>query len=384
MDILTIEQYGEAERAGAERSCNRIIQCCAPTLFLHYAYPTTVASMTGLRRYVDVMHEGRVAATFRDYLEGITEHEFELLYRVTRAVAELAEARYGRRLVATASLLRALHLVRQIRFLHPEPNVTIFEIGHGSGFVGALLIAAGYGYASTDITEGFYVYQNHLMNALAPGRVIELATDPRPLSDLAGLEPGTALHVPWWKFMVAAPEGPFTCEVVTCNHALAEMHVNALSYSLAFGRRMLAPRDGAFVFEGWGATEFCPIWAVAKRFADLDYVIAHNNMPVSVFVPANTANAKGALRLPLPWRKDVVRHANAYPQQAFIETFHPPIYITDNNPLSALITAGREAIKPRYNKTLGDVEAMWRQVLGRDDLASDDERFLHVVGSGPI
>ena len=58
-------------------------------------------------------------------------------------------------MVATGSILRALLIVRTLKALYPEKKRLVFEIGHGSGYVGALLLADGYAYASTDIVQAF-------------------------------------------------------------------------------------------------------------------------------------------------------------------------------------------------------------------------------------
>jgi len=375
--LLSVEDYATAERAGMVRLPNRIIECSRAITFAHEGYPTAAHSIEAIGRYADVMHEGRIRATSDQFLlGGITEEEFELVRTVTAAVVRLSETVYGKRQVATGSLLRALNVYRQINILYPERNTTILEIGHGSGYLGALLACSGYGYASVDIAQGFYLYQNHLLNTLLGSeRVTELANDDRPLDAFSEVRARSTLHIPWWKFFVPEPHAILKVDVITCNHALAEMHVNALSYVVKFARQMLQRANGGFLFEGWGSTVLRPIWSVSKRFADFGYVIAHNDIWASVFVPLECPAAKHGLALPLPCRNDAAIDVARYPEAAFTAMFHPPIYANANNAISAKLTQGRQEIAAKAKRTLADVEAMWREYLGQSDIASDDERF---------
>ena len=373
--ILSTQAYDSAENKALERMPNRIIECSGTVTFSSLGYPTRITSQAALGRYVDVMHEGRAEATFRQFLKGVSEEEFDLLRDVSEAVASNAEQNYGRRAIATGSLLRALVIVRAIKALYPDKTSLVFEIGHGCGYVGALLMADGYAYASTDIAQAFYIYQNHLLNRLRPGKVTELAVTGGGLDAATNVKPGHALHIPWWKFYQANPTPPFAVNAVTCNHALAEMHPNSLSYVLKFARMLLSKPDSAFVFEGWGSTVSTPIWAIAKRFSDLGYTIAHNNITGSVFVPEASDFTAGSLKLPLAHRTDPVFDAEPYGNAGFIQQFHPPIYINPESSASKMLTQDEARLQAGGTKSYEEVCAMFRSVLRSDDLTSEDERF---------
>lgn len=372
---LSVEAYDKAEAKALESVPNRIIECSGTVTFSSLGYPTRVKTQAALGRYVDVMHEGRAEATFQQFLQGVTEEELGLLRRVSEAIAVNSEQNYGRRAVATGSLLRALVIVRTITALYPDKSSLIFEIGHGCGYVGALLLAQGYAYASTDIAQAFYVYQNNLLNRLVPGKVRELATSSGGMEDIGAIKPGHAVHIPWWKFYRATPNPAFSANAVTCNHALAEMHPNSLSYVLKVAKLVLKESDSAFVFEGWGSTVSNPIWTISKRFSDLGYTIAHNNITGSVFAPEGSGFADGALSLPLPHRTDPVFDAEPYGNAAFIQQFHPPIHINPDSAASSAILADNSAREAQPTRSYEDVCNMFRSVLKHDDLRSEDEKF---------
>lgn len=363
---------------------NRIIECSGTVTFSSLGYPTRVATMRSLQRFVDVMHEGRAEATFRDFLGGgVTPQELELLRTVTRAINENANFHYGVSACATGSLLRALVIFRALTHLYPDKKNLIFEVGHGSGYVGALLLAAGYPYASTDITQAFYLHQSHLLETLAPGRVLELATDPRDFDQVETVEPGHALHIPWWKYYSANPAPKLKVSAVTCNHAFAEMHQNARSYVLKHSSMMLNRDNGAVVFEGWGSTVHTQIWEVTKRFSDIGYVIAHNNITGSVFVPSDCSFAEGALSLPQNQPEPTKKwfgHTDR-PSNDDATAYHPPIYITSNSPASKLMTDGMARQQGEMTIAFGDVMEMFRSEIGIADLTTADEYFSILTDS---
>jgi hypothetical protein len=142
-------------------------------------YPTYIRSIPSTRRFIDATHEGRTEITFRDLIGALTEQEMLLLRAVAVKVAAMSERLSGHRHIPRSSLLRALAVVRQIEILFPDRQQIVLEIGGRSGYIGALLLEMGVCYISTDVTQAFYIVQNHILNAAAPGRVLELADDPR-------------------------------------------------------------------------------------------------------------------------------------------------------------------------------------------------------------
>jgi hypothetical protein len=145
---------------------------------------------------------------------------------------------------------------------------------------------------------------------------------------------------------------------------------------------MLANTNGVFLFEGWGSTVLRPIWSVSKRFADFDYVIAHNDIWASVFAPVGSSGAKGGMTFPRPCRSDAAIDVEHYPEVAFTAMFHPPIYSNPDNPISAKLMEGRKSVAARSKRTLADIENMWRECLGNPDISSDDERFNRFIERG--
>ena len=408
VSYLDPECYDRAEKKAMAVLPNRIIECCQPSVFQWEGYPSRVESVAAMRRYIDVMHEGRLSATFNDILGGgITGDEMDLMKEVSLIVRRLSESHFGGAIVPKDALTRALNIYRQIRILYPDPKRVVFEVGGGSGYVGALLVLSGYAYVATDVTQAFYLFQNQLMNAVAPGKVIELASDPRSFTEINEIPQGWAVHIPWWKFVLPEPNFPLAVDVVTASHCLCELHPRALAYTLKVCSHLLDNKglESCFLYEGYGSTVRNPIWSVCKRFADLGFGIAHNDTLASVWVRTSSPNAVGGVTLPMPhtfiappdrlftsartlgrtFRNFVNVRYEKNKSQPTLESqkseisYHPPIWITPENPLSKRIMDGRALNGQAVKYGVTDLEAMLKEIHGKSDISTDDEKFLRYI-----
>jgi hypothetical protein len=241
---------------------------------------------------------------------------------------------------------------------------TILEIGGGSGYIGALLVQMGYGYISTDITQAFYIAQNHVLNAVAGDRFIELATDPRSFFDFPLPPTGICLHVPWWKFVVADPQPKFSVDLVTCNHALLEMDAIALKYNCRIAHALLSGGGlRCFLFEGWGNPIRTQIWQATRTITKAGLCFAYNDSLFPILVRTDAKEAFGVPALPVGTTDDEA-------------AWHPSIYIDPESTLAKQIKSGRDAAAQKGKYSIRDFDALLKEILGTDDLMIDDERFL--------
>jgi hypothetical protein len=363
--MLTAAEYDEAENIALLRTPNRIVECCQPIVFNVESYPVRIPNEAAAIRYLDVMQDGRTEDTFSFLINGLTADEMAAMRRVAEKIATLTERLYGRKSVPRSGMLRALNVVRHIRYLWPRGG-TVLEIGAGSGYVGALLLEFGLRYVCTDITQAFYLWQNRLLTAIAGDGLAELATEHLEIDQ--AVADHVAVHLPWWKFVVPSPRTGLRLDVVTCNHAWCEMHPNAMAYTLAMAAETLQG-DGyrAVLFEGWGSTVRYPIWHVGKALAGAGFAFANNDVRASIAVRSDSPAAVHAMVLPIPGAKTDE------------ERFHPRIHADLRNPIGADCASGRRNTEVTASATLADYDAMLRQVCGRDDLLTDDERFMRFV-----
>lgn len=214
-----VEAYDQAEQAGMRRLGNRAIEASSTLVFDRIGYPTRVRSIGELWRYADVMHDGRAEQHYAR-LGGFTEREFDLLHHAIDHAA-LVTQNLGRRVIPIDAPLMAVIPYRLITMCVQSGRV--FELGPGSGYLGAMLIDDNFSYSSTDSCQAFYLWQQrvHL------GR-----------------------QIPWWEW-IDHDRPDFKVDVVTANHVLNELHEMALRYFIVRVERMLSPK-GFLVVEDYG------------------------------------------------------------------------------------------------------------------------------------
>lgn len=406
---LTVQDYVRLEAAAEASVANRIITACRPGHFLQSGYPTAVRDQAALGRYFDVMHELRDSGDYVTLLNGFSPEEFDLFRAVSEQAAAFSEGILGRRMVPKGALTRAMLSFRHIRWLSPDAEATtVLEIGPGSGYLGALLASTGYRYVASDIAQAFYLHQSQLWEYLFGGRLIELASDPRGLDGFGDLAPGTILHVPWWKFMVARADAiGLKTNVVVANHALCEMSEASLYYTTALARQMLAGADGLsyFFVEGPGAQDLRNRRTMYRHFEASRYVRAFGDGGlIDVFVPGSKAD-----RLITEGRKGVWV-PSAYPPpppdglanpryplwligktfdtlkrpgglERLIDRAMTPfdknrIYKFKGNQLSTAIETGRATHAAGRRIPFEQVRAFQAEIARGADILTDDELFL--------
>jgi SAM-dependent methyltransferase len=353
---LTVEAYDAAEREALIRVPNRLIECCQPMGFSAVGYPVRVSNDRALNRFVEVMHEVRMPQ-IASHLGRLTQDEIELIRSVASAVAQMTERLYGVRRVPRESLLDALHICRHITYLHPGQKRSVLEIGPGSGYVGALLTLLGHPYTGTDITQAFYLYQSHLLAELTKGKFSEGV-----LNHSAAQNAGTC-HLPWWAFYLPDGNASLSAEIVTCNHALCEMHPHARSYVLKITADLLKKTpDGALIFFSFGSPVTNPIRDVVRTAIKSGLRIVHNDDRITVMVG--------------PHHPDVMQ---SLPLDEIGENFELPSFVNELSLIGRAIIDGRKTTNERATHSIEEVDALLSSILGSQCLKTPDQRFLGFV-----
>ena len=320
-----------------------------------------------LWRYVDVMHETRFAMDFAGlHGNGLTTPEFTWLKNVATLTCDHAKAAFGRSLTVRGSLLRAIHVYRSINDITGSRPLRVFEAGPGSGPLGCLFIQNGWGYAATDITQAFYLYQSSLWDSACGGQLVELA-DPAVTWD-GRIEPGQPVHIPWWEFFRMLDRPIPQVDMVNSNHTLAEMHPNSLAFTLRLARDMLRGGDGPklFIFEGWGWEKLQTRDKVLEAFIKSGFHLVHTDDHVTVFVPRTLLEDKKSRLLPDGQIKPLVQTGRTI--------------MLPGNSLTQRISDNRGRRKAQLSVSLPQVEEFYRSLLGADDLRTADEKFLDHIG----
>ena len=216
-----VEKYNRAEREGRSTVPNRAIEAFGLEVFGTLGYPFKINDVSELWRYHDVMQEGRFEANLR-LISDYTDHEFELLTKTARQILSFSERHFPIRNSGKHALTRSLYQYQLIMKNRPHGGpLKILEIGPGSGYLGLLLANDGHQYFSMDAAQAFYLYQKKLWSDIYGDDYFDYS------ESNSVTKSAKVVHIPWWRFAnlsIPLPE----VDIVTINHALTEMHENAV------------------------------------------------------------------------------------------------------------------------------------------------------------
>ena len=231
-----VESYNQAERVGRATVPNRAIEAFSLELWNSVGYPFKVENESELWRYHDVMQEGRFKKNLLEVGE-CSGHELDLVMKTAKQILDFSERELTIRSSGKHALTKALYQYKLlIRHRPHDRPLRVFEIGPGSGYLGLLLVNDGHQYFAMDAAQAFYLYQKKLWSSIYGPDYFDFAE--------MTLRPETAkvTHIPWWQFANLSIPIP-DIDIMTCNHALAEMHPQAVK--TIFSR----------LYSSWGDTD---------------------------------------------------------------------------------------------------------------------------------
>jgi hypothetical protein len=137
-------------------------------------------------------------------------------------------------------------------------QLSIFEVGPGAGYLGAMLAQAGHRYMSYDVAQSLYIWQSRLLQAVSDPDFVELAgRDDRAVEQ--ALRAARVVHLPWWTYVKMLDGTPVQADVIYSNSNLSEMTTIALRHVLHVSRHMLAnSAAGVFCFFSKGMPSQTP------------------------------------------------------------------------------------------------------------------------------
>lgn len=278
--ILEVEKYNKHEQKALEDLPNRVVEMCRTVMFNSEGYPVRVSNEKELLKYLDVMHETRFLHNINEFFDGyLTETEFSDLKKLSTVAAEFSKIHYAKSLAPTGSLLRSLQLFRFLQNIFLKSGDKILEIGPGSGQLGGLFLLDNYSYSSTDITQAFYLHQNRYFNYITKQNLHEILS----FDSVHDLYESKNCHIPWWIYAELWKHKIPQYELITCNHALAEMHMNSLKYTLKLSSLMLEKSNGFFVFESWGYDKFIKSPVIHRLFEQNGFMLLWNSRELTVY-----------------------------------------------------------------------------------------------------
>ena len=277
-----VAQYNEAELHGRATVSNTVIEAFALEVFSVLGYPFKVGSEAELWRYHDSMQDGRFEGNLRLILD--SEHDFDLVRKTAKQILDFSERCLPFRSCGKNALTRSLYQFQLIIKNRPhDGKLKILEIGPGSGYLGILLANDGHEYFAMDAAQAFYLYQKKIWSHIFHADYFDYSESVnRPINT-------KITHLPWWRFAdlsVALPE----IDIVTVNHALAEMHENAVKLIFSRLYRLWGDNSRRIVLaESLGCDYFRRKPKMFASIQELGFSSARPQAKVYIWVPDSNA-----------------------------------------------------------------------------------------------
>jgi len=257
--VLSIAEYDSREAEAVIAASYPAVRAFRPAAFTQVNFPVRVTDERELSRYCDIMHE-LADAEYYYHGELYSDEEAAHISDLSANTRRLTHRIGGREIQPFMCLFPAITMLRAVRALAPT-SAKIWEIGPGTGTVGAYLIGSGYRYRAIDNTQALYLWQNRLFSYLADD-FAELSS--RAIED--GI-PEQVAQVPWWQFAKMF-EGDHRADIIICDGAMGEMEHFAIWYIIRLAARMLRDsRVGAFIYANIGEQRIASQVHIEQVFA---------------------------------------------------------------------------------------------------------------------
>jgi len=280
-----VSNYNQAESAGRATVSNRAIESFSLELWNTLGFPFKVDSESELWRYHDSMQDGR----FKENLQMIgsySEHDFDLVTKTAKQILSFSERHLPIRNSGKHALTRSLYQYQLLMKNRPHDGpLRILEIGPGSGYLGLLLANDGHQYFAMDAAQAFYLYQKKLWSDIYGADYFDYS------ESSSRLDTTKVTHIPWWQFANLSIPIP-DVDVVTINHALAEMHPQAVKTIFARLYSAWGDTDKKLVLaESLGYDYFKRKQALFADIRSVNFVVNRITNRVTIFQPNKSSAA---------------------------------------------------------------------------------------------
>lgn len=234
-----IDIYDKHEKKILKKISNSEIQRFSPLCFIQNNFPHKVSSKDELIRYVDSMHNNDKFLN-EDYK--YNKNDKTIVGRIVGIIKEVTLKNFNQACVPFQTILADLNayknIIKYIKFHSEKKNINVLEIGPGSGLLGLMLtLDKKIKYSSIEVTQAFYLWQQLLYK-----KIDKKFVENDFSSDFLFTKKARIKQIPWWHILIKKDKILDTnehCEVIICNHALGEMHPDALVIYLKIIRKLL-------------------------------------------------------------------------------------------------------------------------------------------------
>ncbi len=222
--LLDLDDYKKKESFAKDLIPNQLIKIFSPITFENLGYPLQIDKYEQIIKYFDEMHDNKMQ--YFDENFKIDEKHSLLIHKITEIINK--EKILKKKVFPVTAPLSVLKTLKIIESIKNSRNLNIFEIGNGSGYLGAFLIFNKFKYASTDCSMPFYLWQDFLYNVVARSasrKFIQMAKRKEKIFN----EQNSVYHIPWWEFIQLYESTPII-DILIADHCLGEMDSTFLMY----------------------------------------------------------------------------------------------------------------------------------------------------------
>jgi hypothetical protein len=280
--LILPKEYDVFEDLGCEELSIPIMMAFKPVTFDKYSYPTHINEIRSILRYADHNFEAEVPGLFDQaaqftpigYVNRFTADEKELLEAVRDRVGSKLSADFGRYIKSVTNLLVQIgpfRVMSHIAKIYGKQPLTLFEIGPGAAYIGAMMGLTGHKYLSYDVTQSLYIWQQYMLRAIADENFFDTAGQ----SQYNPPDDAKIIHLPWWQYVRFLQNCPVQADVVYSNSNLGEMSPLSLKHVLHISRKMLEKSEiGLFIYFSSGMTAQNSVEQIAAAFEQAGYELA--------------------------------------------------------------------------------------------------------------
>lgn len=290
---LTVSAYDQAERNAWDQLSNRSLQAANSEVFRAVGFPLHCFDDAGVWRFGETMHEHSQKWIW-DLLSGLTAFESEALKVLNFKILPKLSNHYHQPVRAGNSFLDPLIIGRHILDMFPDRPLKILEIGSGSGYLSWFLAKAGHKVITTDVSQGFYLFQNHLFSETHGAGFVELANQDSSLSACLENPSVNMIHLPWWKYYsLHRSKLDWTVDIIISEGNLCEMSPQGHQYTIHLAKRILNSEnpDCFMGFRSFGNQKVTHLLDVYQEFCKAGFEARFSDRKLSVFVPSPAGSA---------------------------------------------------------------------------------------------
>jgi hypothetical protein len=294
--MISPNNYDHFESIGTSLLPIPLLMAYQPVTFNSTSYPTTIKYIEEILKYSDhncepetpILYSPNSVFKLVGYHNNFTHDEFDLVNTLRQTISESLGQDFGRPIKPLSNLLAQTGPFRVVSSiasqLSSETAISLFEIGPGAGYLGALLAHIDANYYSFDVTQSLYIWQNYLFSKISKNKFKDTFQNNKFHPDPSF----NNIHLPWWQYVNFLENCSLNVDIVYSNSNLGEMSKTALMIALNISKKMLEnSKIGLFYYFSTGMTSQNSEQQISAAFIAAGFKLIFTD-PFIAYIPEDT------------------------------------------------------------------------------------------------